>query len=222
MVRIEIVSFDMESTLIDDNFSDLIWEHDIPSLYGLQNGMELEEAKRYVLQQYDTFGMGRPEWYDVDYWFRQLGLGGNWRDLLENRQNDCRLYPETLQVLERLSERYPLIISSNTIREFLQIQLRKLPSVFRHVFSAPSDFGTVKNPDFYGRISDIIGVELGAIVHVGDNVAFDYEAPREAGMLAFHLDRSGTTQGDHIVRTLVDFEERLKGLEEKNTHKEGT
>jgi FMN phosphatase YigB (HAD superfamily) len=65
-------------------------------------------------------------------------------------------------------------------------------------------------------------VEPGAIVHVGDNVAFDYDAPREAGMLAFYLDRSGTAQGDHIVHTLVDFEERLKGLEEKNTHKEGT
>jgi putative hydrolase of the HAD superfamily len=218
MVRIEVVSFDMEGTLIDNNFSDLLWEHDVPRLYGLKNDLEFEEAKRYVLLQYDTIGMGRPEWYDVDYWFRRLGLGGSWRDLLENRQDDCRLYPETLQVLERLSGRCPLIISSNTIREFLQVQLRKLPSVFRHVFSAPSDFGTVKDPDFYGRISDIIGVEPGAIIHVGDNVAFDYEAPREAGMIAFHLDRSGDSGRDHVIRTLVDFEEMLIGLEGNNTN----
>ena len=137
---------------------------------------------------------------------------------MESRQDDCKLYPETLQVLERLSGRYPLIISSNTIREFLLVQLRKLPSVFRHVFSAPSDFGTVKDPDFYSRISDLIGVELGAIIHVGDNVAFDYEAPREAGMIAFHLDRSGDSGRDHVIRTLVDFEERLIGLEGNNTN----
>ena len=218
MVRIEVVSFDMEGTLIDDNFSDLIWEHDIPRLYSLKNNLEFEEAKRYVLQQYDAIGMGRPEWYDVDYWFKWLGLRGDWRELLENRQDDCRPYPETMQVLEHLNGRYPLIISSNTIREFLQVQLRKLPSVFRHVFSAPSDFGTVKDPDFYSRISDLIGVELGAIIHVGDNVAFDYEAPREAGMIAFHLDRSGDSGRDHVIRTLVDFEERLIGVEGNNTN----
>jgi FMN phosphatase YigB (HAD superfamily) len=218
MVRIEVVSFDMEGTLIDDNFSDLIWEHDVPRLYGLQNDLEFEEAKGYVLKQYDTIGMGEPEWYDVDYWFRRLGLEGDWRELVKSRQDDCRLYPETLQVLEHLSGRYPLIISSNTIREFLGVQLGKLPSMFRHVFSAPSDFGTVKNHVFYNRISDIIGVEPGAIVHVGDNVAFDYDAPREAGMIAFHLDRSGTTRGEHVVRTLIEFEYRLEVSEEKNIH----
>ena len=216
MVDIEVVSFDMEGTLIDTSFSDLIWERDVPALYGLRNDLGFDEAKRHVLQQYDTVGMGRPEWYDVDYWFRRLGLGGDWRELLESRQDDCRLYPETQQVLGRLSGRYPLVITSNTIREFLQVQLRKLPGVFRHVFSAPSDFGTVKNPDLYSRISRIMGVEPGAVVHVGDNLAFDHDAPREAGMIAFHLDRSGASGEDHVVSSLLDLEERLGFMEGKD------
>jgi len=216
MVRIEVVSFDMEGTLIDNNFSDLLWEHDIPRLYGLKNGLGFEAAKGYVLQQYDTIGVGNSEWYDVDYWFRRLGLRGDWRELLENRQDDCRPYPETIQVLERLRERYPFIICSNTIREFLEVQLRKLPSVFCYVFSAPSDFGTVKNPKFYRRICNIIGVEPGSIAHVGDNVEFDYEAAHEVGIHAFYLDRSREAHGDHVLHGLLDFEERLRELDNRN------
>ena len=216
MVRIEVVSFDMEGTLIDDNFSDLIWEHDIPRLYGLQNGLGFETAKGYVLQQYDTIGEGKPEWYDVDYWFRRLGLRGDWRELLEDRRDDCRPYPETKQVLEALRERYTFIICSNTIREFLEVQLRKLPSVFRHVFSAPSDFGTVKNPGFYHRICNMIGLEPGSVAHVGDNVEFDYEAAREVGIHAFYLDRSREARGDLVLHDLLDFEERLGELDDRN------
>ena len=216
MVRIEVVSFDMEGTLIDDNFSDLLWEHDIPRLYGLKNGLDFEAAKAHVLQQYDTIGVGNSEWYDVDYWFRRLGLRGDWRELLENRQDDCRPYPETIQVLERLRERYTIIICSNTIREFLEVQLRKLPRIFGHVFSAPSDFGTVKNPEFYRRICNIIGVEPGSIAHVGDNVEFDYEAAREVGIHAFYLDRSREAHGDHVLHGLLDFEERLRELDNRN------
>ena len=216
MVRIEAVSFDMEGTLIDKNFSDLIWEHDIPRLHGLQNGLGLEAAKRYVLQQYNTIGAGRPEWYDPDYWFRRLGLEGDWRGLLWERREDCRLYPETLGVLERLSGKYPIVISSNTIREFLQVQLRRLPDVFGHVFSAPSDFGSVKDPEFYGRVSQTMGVEPGAMAHVGDSLEFDYEAARDLGMNAFHLDRSGKSKGGHVVRNLLEFEEMLGALEGEN------
>ncbi len=216
MVRIEAVSFDMEGTLIDKNFSDLIWEHDIPRLYGLQNGISLKVARRYVLQQYSTVGAGKPEWYDVDYWFRRLELEGDWRGFLLEHREDCRLYPETLGVLERLSGKYPIVISSNTIREFLQVQLRRLPDVFDHVFSAPSDFGSVKNPEFYGRVSKTMGVEPAAVAHVGDSLEFDYEAARDLGMKSFHLDRSGESKGGHIVRNLLEFEERLRALEGEN------
>jgi hypothetical protein len=45
MVRIGVVSFDMEGTLIDNNFSDLIWETDIPRLYGQKHGLDIETAR---------------------------------------------------------------------------------------------------------------------------------------------------------------------------------
>jgi len=144
MARIKAVSFDMEGTLVDHAFSNLIWENDIPSLYGKKHGLSFETARKHVLSEYEKIGDNRPEWYDVDYWFKRLGLSGDWRKLLEKRREYCKVYPEALSVLNRLSSEYSLIISSNTIRDFLEVQLEKFPRIFSHVFSAASDFKEVK------------------------------------------------------------------------------
>lgn len=215
MVRIEVVSFDMEGTLIDNTFSDLIWETDIPRLYGQKHGLDLETARGRVLEEYAKIGDDRPEWYDAGYWFRRLGLPGDWRELLEERRGDCSAYPESRRVLERLSPGYPLIISSNTIRAFLEVQLRELPDVFAHVFSATSDFGVVKkSEEFYRRICREIGVRPRAMVHVGDSLKFDFEAARKAGVRSYHLDRSGGSEGVNVVPDLLTFEDRLRELED--------
>jgi FMN phosphatase YigB (HAD superfamily) len=214
MGRIRVVSFDMEGTLIDHNFSDLFWETDIPTLYGRKHGLDLETARERVISEYKQIGDERPEWYDAGYWFTRLGLEGDIRELLNRRREDCRVYPETRPVLERLSGRYPLIISSNTMREFLDVQLLKLPPIFDHVFSATSDFGMVKkSEDFYRRICQMLGVPSNEVAHIGDNQRFDYEAAKKAGVNAYHLDRTGDSEGAHAVRDLTEFEERLKNLE---------
>ena len=214
MGRIEVVSFDMEGTLIDTTFSDLIWETDIPTLYGQRHGLDLETAKERVLREYDQVGDERIEWYDAGYWFRRLGLPGDWRRLLERRADECRVYPEVRQALESLVDRYPLIISSNTIREFLEVQLRMLPPVFTHVFSAPSDFETVKAEEFYERICLLLGVHPDAVVHVGDSRKFDFEPADRLGIQAYHLDRTGGQRGEKIVHDLLEFTDRVKELEE--------
>jgi len=216
MVHIEVVSFDMEGTLIDNTFSQLIGETDIPALYGQRHGLSLEDARVRVFKEYAEIGEDRPEWYDAGYWFRRFDLPGDWRQLPEGREDDCTVYTETGEVLRKLAGEYRLIIASNTIREFLDVQLRKLPDVFEHVFSAPSDFNSVKKTkEFYGRICQIIGVESGSVVHVGDSLRFDYEEARELGIHAFHLDREREFSGLGVVHDLLEFADRLKGLKSK-------
>jgi len=204
----------MEGTLIDHSFSDLFWETDIPTLYGRRHGLDLETAREQVISEYRQIGDERPEWYDAGYWFTRFGLDGDIRKLLNRRRDDCRVYPETLPVLEKLSGKYPLIISSNTMREFLDVQLLKLPPIFDHIFSATSDFGMVKkSEDFYHRICRTIGVPPNEVAHVGDNLRFDYEAAKRAGVNAYYLDRTGGSRGANVVHDLTEFEERLKDLE---------
>jgi len=216
MGRIEVVSFDMEGTLITHDFSNLIWETDIPRLYGEKNGLGLDEAKRRVMAEYDTVGPGAPEWYDTGYWFVRLGLDGDWKVLLEARSGDCSVYSDVLGVLERAGKRHRLIISSNTIREFLEVQLRCLPDAFERVYSAPSDFGSVKDGEFFEKICTDLGVEPEGVAHVGDSEEFDFEAARTSGMRSFLLDREGDRKGPHIVQNLQEFLEKIEITEERN------
>jgi len=210
MPGIRVISFDMEGTLVDHSFSNLVWEADIPRLYSEEHGVGLEEAKKIILSEYLTVGDQRPEWYDVGYWFRRLGLRGDWRDLLKRRGDSCAPYAEANGVLRRLGRRYALVVTSNTIREFLEVQLRCLDTPFARVFSAPSDFNDVKkSPEFYSRVCEELGVSPTEVAHVGDHAVYDYEAAKALGMRAFHLDRTGKVDGDDVVHDLIEFEIRL-------------
>ncbi|MGD2142747.1 MAG: HAD family hydrolase [Candidatus Bathyarchaeota archaeon] len=210
MAQIEVISFDMEGTLITHDFSDLIWETDIPRLYGEQNRLDLETARKRVIAQYDVVGDGRPEWYDAGYWFRKLNLECDLRDILEVRRNSCILYPDVLGILEDLREDYRLVISSNTIREFLDVQLRILPDVFEKVFSAPSDLGIVKDQKFYRHVCDELMIKPQRITHIGDSRKFDYDPSKAIGIHAFLLDRENKLVGPDVVHDLESYAEIIK------------
>jgi len=212
MTDIRVVSFDMEGTLAETTFSNLIWENDIPRLYAEKHGIGLEAARRHVLEEYRRVGDERIEWYDVSYWFEKLRLQGDWRTLLQKRRSTCSTFPEARGVLERLKRSHELVVISNTIREFLEVQICDLAAFFTRIFSAPSDFGEVKkSAAFYGRICRELDVAPRSVAHVGDHLKFDYEVPRQIGIRAYFLDRSGKAEGDHIVHDLEEFERKVLG-----------
>ncbi|MFP3950743.1 MAG: HAD family hydrolase [Candidatus Bathyarchaeia archaeon] len=207
MVGYRTISFDMEGTLITHSFSNYIWEEAIPMLYAEVNDLPLKVAKSLIFEEYDAVGEEDLLWYDVAYWFTRLGIPGIWCNLLPLAAKKCRVYPEVYSVLDQLSDKYPLIIVSNTIREFLDVQLSFLKTNFERVFSAPSDYGLLKkDPKFYSIILEELDLEPGEIAHVGDHYIFDYEVPRSIGMPAYHLDREGDGEGEGTVRDLEDFE----------------
>lgn len=213
MGRLRVLSFDAEGTLVDPYFSHLIWEIDIPRLYAEQRGLSFEEAREQVYREYREVGEERVEWYDIGYWFRRLGLRDDWKWILDCRRNACRLYPEVRSVLERLRGKYTLIVTSNTMREFLEVQLLDLRPLFTRIFSAPSDFGEVKkSPEVYRRICWELDVRPEAMAHVGDHPIFDYEVPKTLGIKAYHLDRDYKSRGEHVVHDLEDFENRIERL----------
>jgi putative hydrolase of the HAD superfamily len=207
---IRVVSFDMEGTLIDHNYSKTIWEGDIPALYAEAHGLPLEEARKKVFEEYAEVGEGRPEWYDMGYWWRRLGLPHYWRNLPQRRKTECNVYPDTQPALNRIGKKYPIIVCSNTIREFLQIQLACVEYPFSKIFSAPTDFNAVKKaPDFYRRVCDILEIKPEDLAHIGDHEEFDYRAPKQLGVKAYHLDRTKQLKGEFVVHDLNEFADRL-------------
>lgn len=207
---IRVVSFDMEGTLVDHAYSKQIWEGDIPALYAEAHGLPLEEARKRVLAEYAEVGEGQPAWYDMGYWWRRLGLPHYWRDLPKRRKSECNVYPDVQSALTRLGKRYSLIVSSNTIREFLKIQLDCIDYPFSKIFSAPTDFQAVKKaPEFYQRVCDELGIDPAELAHIGDHEEFDYRAPKKLGVKAYHLDRTRKLNGEDVVHDLNEFADRL-------------
>jgi len=208
----KIISFDMDGTLVDPEFTDWVWLHGIPKLYAEKTNIPFEEAKHFVVGEYLKVGEGAIEWYDIKYWFQFFKLEENWKDLMLRYVDKIRIYPDVDDILGWLKKKFPIILTSNAGREFIHIEMEAtgLGRYFDRIFSATSDFGQVKKTTgFYRRICDTLGVHPQEIVHIGDHYEFDYLAPRSLGIHAFYLDRSGEKKGDFVISDLRDLEKRL-------------
>lgn len=213
----KIISFDMDGTLVDQEFTDWVWGHGVPTLYAEKVGLPFEEAKALVVKEYLKVGEGAVEWYDIKYWLKFFQLEASWKVLLEQYTDKINIYPDVNHLLDRLSDKFALVLTSNAGREFIDVEMEAtgLKKYFDRIFSATSDFKKVKKTgDFYQRICQILGVMPQEIVHVGDHHEFDYLVPRSLGIHAFFLDRSGEKKGDFTLSDLGDFEKRLPTAED--------
>jgi len=211
----KIISFDMDGTLVDPEFTDWVWGHGIPTLYAEKTGLSFEAAKAFVEKEYLKVGEGAIGWYDIKYWFQFFQLEESWKVLMERYTDKINIYPDVNHILERLRNRFQLVLTSNAGREFIDVEMEAtgLRGYFDQIFSATSDFQEVKKTvGFYQRICQILGVRPQEIVHVGDHYEFDYLVPRSLGIHAFYLDRSGEQRGDFILQDLRDLEKRLVDL----------
>ncbi len=211
----KIISFDMDGTLVDPEFTDWVWGHGIPTLYAEKAEIPFEEAKAFVVKEYLKVGEGAIEWYDIKYWFQFFQLEESWEVLMERYTDKINIYPDVNHILGCLKDSFLLVLTSNAGREFIDMEMEAtgLGRYFNRIFSATSDFGEVKKTvGFYQRICQILGVRPQEIVHVGDHYEFDYLVPRSLGIHAFYLDRSGEQRGDFILQDLRDLEKRLIDL----------
>jgi HAD superfamily hydrolase (TIGR01549 family) len=212
MVQTPILSFDLEGTLVDTEFSHLVWEIGLPALYAEEYGLQHEAAVDKVMKEYSEIGPDRIEWYDLKYWFRRFNLNTGCEELLEKYRGSISTYPEVKEVLGRLSEEHQLIMISNTSREFMKVMTQGLEKHFTKIFSAPTDFRMLKFPALYVQVCSNLNVKPSDVIHVGDHVKFDLESARGAGIRSFLLDRTGKNAGDHVVTDLKSFEIKVSEL----------
>jgi len=205
----KIVSFDLDGTLVDGLYGEMVWNQGLPEVFALRHGMSVEEAKAYTRKEYETVGDGRLEWYDIDYWLDRFDLPVSSKELLDRYESCINLLPFAGEVLEALGKRYTLVIASNAARIFVEKETSHA-NIGRHfatIVSATSDYRIVKKGDpFYTRLLDDLGVTPGEIVHVGDHKIFDFEAPSRLGIESYHLCATGNGNGRVIsdLRALLD------------------
>ncbi len=217
MKKNKLISFDLDSTLVDPTYTTFVWEIGIPELYAKKYNINLSEATSIVIAEYARIGDSALEWYDINYWFKYFALPGKWENLLEVHRDKIRTFPEVKEVIKDLVQHYDLIVTSNAAREFVEVELRetKIKDYFTRIFSATTDFGQVKKtPQFYERICEIMGKSPSNTIHVGDHYEFDYLVPKSIGIEAYYLDRDGKRPKDSqacgglesfTVKNLRDF-----------------
>ena len=100
------------------------------------------------------------------------------------------LYPEVLDVLEQLRERFQLAVISNFDgRLRLILQNLGISKYFAHLFIS-SELGADKpDPEIFRRALKLIHLNADEVLHVGDDPERDWKAATEAGLLVFELDR---------------------------------
>lgn len=211
-MAIRVVSLDLEGTLVDESFSEFVWNEGIPRLYAEKHGLGFDESKAKILAEYDKVGDSRIEWYDIRYWFTRFNLEYH-EQFLKRYVDRVKYYPEVFKVLEELERKYTLILLTNSSREFINILAAEVAHYFKEIFSTTSDFRALKRKrETYVRVCEHLNLNPRNVVHIGDRLEDDFSSPRRIGMHAFLLNRSEKTSEEYVVNNLRDFSDRLKSL----------
>lgn len=208
-----VISFDMDGTLTDKRFVDIIWEVGLPRLYSEKYGVGLDDAVSLFKREYDRIGNGDIRWYDINYWLDRFKLGIEPKKLFGMYKDVIKIFPDALEVLEELKDKYTLVLSTNATIDLVDVQLEDVKDLFDYIFSSTSHFKMVKkNPEFYLNVLKKISTKPDNFYHVGDNYLFDYKTPKMLGIKAFLLDRDDKYDfiEDNIkVKSLKEFSKRL-------------
>jgi len=112
---------------------------------------------------------------------------------LDQRLANTFLYPETIEVLERLKNQGLKLGVISNLSSLYRIPFYNLglDKYFdQKIFSC--EVGLVKpQPEIYQMMVDRLGVAPSQILMTGDQLVIDVYPPQKAGMQAVHLDRKG-------------------------------
>ncbi len=207
----KIISFDLDETLVKRHLIDKFWFEEVPKLYAERYGLELEEAVNRVRESYDELGPKDVRWYKPSFWFEKFGLETDPDVLVESLEGEVEYFDDVWSVLDSLSDDYRLIIITNAARIFTKVQLSGVQNYFSKVFSCTSDFGKVKSEgSVYERVCDSLHVDPSELVHIGDDMEFDYSVPSNVGVRAFLVDRERNNGSDQDV--ITDLREILEKI----------
>ena len=208
----KVISFDLDGTLVDARFGEIIWKHGIPLEYAKKHNVDLNTAKMFVLKSYQLVGDNDLLWYRIEHWLEKFQLPVTAEELLDRYDSEILSTPHADEILRELESRYTIIIASNAARCFIEKELAHtgLTRYFHRVISATSDFNMVKKEEtFYRRICDDLCIDPGEMIHIGDNKVFDYDVPSRIGIEAYLLTNgnemdTGNLRGAGIIHNLSE------------------
>lgn len=208
---IKCVSFDVDGTLLDQEYNDLVWLEEVPRLYSETKGIDYPSAYEYVKGEFDRVGQHDLRWYDLGYWLRTFELPSSPEEVLDKFVDRIRVFPEVEKTFQLLAG-YGMVVVTAMPRDFLSVKMRKLNGSFDRVFSTVTDFKSVKTPEVYSRVCRKLGLSGTEVLHVGDLWEADYLAPKASGMHALCIDRSGERRGEGVIKSLQEIPVKIEEI----------
>lgn len=208
---IKVISFDLDDTLSDSQFDELIWRTEIPKAYAKEKGMSFEQAYKEVTTEYkNLWGKAAGNWRDASFWLGHFGLKTTWEDLLNMLHHEIKHFDDVIPVLEELSKTFKLVIVSNAERKFIdaKLKLNHIGKFFSKVYSASSDFNLKKKEaQVFKKVCEDFQIKPEELIHIGDEEEYDVNVPRSIGAQAFLLCRKKDKKADFY--DLKTFKEKI-------------
>ncbi len=187
---IKIISWDLQGTLSDADFSDEFWIELLPRLL-IEKQMNINLSK---------FGKYDYRYYSTSYWLEKLNI--NFSKVLELLHNKPLFFKDTKKLLEKMNKK--MIIVSSTTHNFINVELGNNNSFFSKIYSSLEDFNIPGKPaKLYKKIASLHNVKPSEILHIGDSYEMDITNAKKAGLKTFYFDRKQSR--DEIVKELAEF-----------------
>lgn len=201
----------MDGTLVDMAFNDFIWYQAMPSLVAQKEKKSFENAYKKVIREYNRIGEHDLRWYDLNFWLDFFKISVSSKTLLMSNVDKIKVFPDVVQTLNSLKNRYKLILLTSMPRDFLDVKIESIKSYFTHQFSTLSDFSRIKDAFSFQEIFNILSINPWEFLHIGDHWKFDYLACKEAGGHAIFLNRDGKEENHtDSGETIYNLKELLK------------
>ena len=168
--EIDFVLLDLDGTLLDRHFDDHFWEHFVPKKYAEKQGIAFEYAQKELYSAYNRH-KGTLNWYDVDFWSRELDL--DVALLKEQMKHLIEVHPHVEEFLACMNEMgKQIFLMTNAHYKALDLKLKKtdIGRYFDKVITS-FDMGLPKeNLDFWTRAEAETGFDKEKSLFVDDSI----------------------------------------------------
>jgi putative hydrolase of the HAD superfamily len=217
--NIKVVSFDIYNTLIDIRLDEQIWDIAIPSIYAREHNIPFDEAYALVIHEYQLFGISDIKNRDIEFYFKHLKLKAPWTKAFDEVKDLARtlVFDDALNFLRKYQGRYNFVIITSEKTEFAKKKLETagLSEYFSEIISTHDFREQKKNTAVFERAAKKLGVTCEEMVHIGDHREYDYAIPRQMGIRAFFVDRTGYEQGPDVVRSIAEAKRAIIASEKE-------